>query len=72
MNRLNRIVDSLNEMIAYLMYAQHCVAKEEKDEDKRREEIQVIMEKIGEAVEERGKWIGIRDYVRKGRVEKEV
>ena len=64
MNRLNRIVYSLNEMIAYLMYAQHCVAKEEKDEEKRREEIQVIMEKIGEAVEERRKWEGIRDYIR--------
>lgn len=66
MNRLNRIVDSLNEVIAYLMYAQHCVAKEEEDEEKRREEIKVIMEKIGEAVEERSVWEGIREYVRKG------
>lgn len=64
MNRLNRIVDVLNEVIAYLMYAQHCVAREEENEEKRREEIQVIMEKIGEAVEERGKWIVIRDYIR--------
>ena len=72
MNRLNRIVDSLNEMIAYLMYAQHCVAKEEKDEEKRREEIQVIMEKIGEAVEERGKWIVIRESVRKGVKEERI
>ena len=66
MNRLNMIVYSLNEVIAYLMCAQHYIAKEEENKEKRREEIRMIMEKIGEAVEEREKWIAIREYVRKG------
>ena len=66
MNRLNRIVYSLNEAIAYLMYAQHCVAKEEENEEKRREEIRMITEKIIEGMSERGKWMAIRECVRKG------
>lgn len=58
MNRLNRIIDVLNEVIAEYMYVMIWT----EDKDKRREG----MKGIEEVLKVRRKWEGIRESVRKG------
>ena len=58
MNRLNRIVDVLNEVIAEYMYVMMWA----EDEEKRKKG----MEGIEEVLKMRSVWEGIRECVRKG------
>ena len=59
MNRLNRMVDMLNWKLAEHLYTMRCVKEDEEDKKKRGREVMRL-------VEERGKWMGIRECVRKG------
>ena len=59
MSRLNRIVDMLNWKLAEHLYAMRCVKEDEEDKKKRGREVMRL-------VEERGKWMAIRECVRKG------
>ena len=61
MNRLNRIVYSLNEVIAECMYVMMWT----EDEEERKKG----MECIERVVKERRVWEGIRESVRKGKKE---
>ena len=61
MNRLNRIVDSLNEVIAECMYV--MMWTEDEGERKRG------MEGVERVVKERSVWEVIREGVRKGKKE---
>ena len=63
MNRLNRIIDVLNERIAEYMYV--MIWTEDEGERKRG------MEGVERVVKERSVWEGIRECVRKGKKEVE-
>lgn len=69
MNRLNRIIDSMNWELAKLAYALEYVVVKIEDRDQRREEEERIEGEIGKIVGEKWKWYVIRDYVRKGKKE---
>ena len=59
MNRLNLMVDMLNWKLAEHLYTMRCVKEDDEDKRKRGSEVMSL-------VEERGKWIAIREWVRKG------
>ena len=59
MNRLNLKIYMLNWKLAEHLYTMRCVKEDEEDKKKRGREVMRL-------VEERGKWMGIREGVRKG------